>query len=185
MDALASRAVLHTMRYKTATLAVLTLLAVVASGASAASMTQPTASSAADVAQPENYTVETIDPDDQLDRADAKLARQLAWGNDTVREHVDADDPITFQLQAPASENEHVSVWIEQNGTAQVTADVDLAAESVVDVDDVDVLTVDETDSIDVETTLEASGDADATVFEVTTDRDGNGDIALEGDIDE
>jgi len=57
MDALASRAVLHTMRYKTATLAVLTLLAVMAGGASAASMTQPPASSAADVEQPANYTV--------------------------------------------------------------------------------------------------------------------------------
>ena len=62
------------MRYKTATLAVLTLLAVVASGASAASMTQPSPS-AADVEQPENYTVETIDPDDQLTRAEAELAR--------------------------------------------------------------------------------------------------------------
>jgi len=184
MAALSSRTVPDTMRYKTATLAVLTLLAVVASGASAASMTQPPASSA-DVAQPENYTVETIDPDDQLDRADAELARQLAWGNDTVREHVDADDPITFQLQAPASEDGHVSVWIEQNGTAQVTADVDLAAESVVAAEDVQVLTVDETDSIDVETTLEASGDADATVFEVTTDRDGNGDMTLEGSLGE
>ena len=185
MDALASRAVLHTMRYKTATLAVLTLLAVMAGGASAASMTQPPASSAADVEQPENYTVETIDPDDQLTRAEAELARQLAWGNDTVREHVDADDPINFQPQAPASENGHVSVWIEQNGTAQATADIDLDTESVVAAGDVHVLTVDETDSIDVETTLEASGDADATVFEVTTDRDGNGDIALEGGNDE
>jgi len=173
------------MRYKTATLAVLTLLAVMAGGASAASMTQPPASSAADVAQPENYTVETIDPDDQLDRADAELARQLAWGNDTVREHVDADDPITFQLQAPASEDGHVSVWIEQNGTAQVTADVDLAAESVVDVDDVDVLTVDKTERVEMETVFDVSDDADATVFEVTTDRDGNGDMTLEGSLGE
>jgi len=172
------------MRYKTATLAVLTLLAVVASGASAASMTQPPASSA-DVAQPENYTVETIDPDDQLDRADAELARQLAWGNDTVREHVDADDPITFQLQAPASEDGHVSVWIEQNGTAQVTADVDLAAESVVDVDDVDVLTVDKTERVEMETFFDVSDAADTTVFEVTTDRDGNAEMTLEWSLDE
>ena len=171
------------MRYKTATLALLTLLAVMAGGASAASMTQPPAS-VADVEQPANYTVETIDPDDQLDQADAELARQLAWGNETVRAHVDADDPINFQLQAPASEDGHVSVWIEQHGTAQATADIDLDTESVVAAEDVQVLTVDETDSIDVETTLEASGDADATVFEVATDRDGNSDIALEGGID-
>jgi len=164
---------------------VLTLLAVMAGGASAASITQPPASSAADVEQPENYTVETIDPDDQLTRADAELARQLAWSNDTVREHVDADQPINFQVQAPASENGQASVWIEQNGTAQVTADVDLGAESVVDVDDVDVLTADKTDRIETETTLEASGDADATVFEVTTDHGETGDMTLEANIDE
>jgi len=172
------------MRYKTATLAVLTLLAVMAGGVSAASMTHPSASSA-DTEQPDSYTLEMIDPDDQLDRADAELARQLAWSNDTVREHVDADQPINFQVQAPASENGQASVWIEQNGTAQVTADVDLGAESVVDVDDVDVLTADKTDRIETETTLEASGDADATVFEVTTDHGETGDMTLEANIDE
>ena len=155
------------MRYTTQTLAVLMLLAVVAGGVSAAPTTHPSTATSADVAQPANYTVDTVDPDDELTDRDVETARELAWANDTVRAAVDADTPVEFEVWAPSSDEDHVSVWVDQNGTTVAVADIDLAAESVLAVDEPAVLSVDETESFAVETTLDSAAEESTTVFEV------------------
>ena len=145
------------MRYTTATLAVLALVALVAGGVSAAPMTNPSTAPSADVAQPAEYNIDTVDPDDKLTNQDIETARELAWANDSVRAAVDVDSPVQFDVWAPNGEDDHVSVWVEQNETTVAIADIDLDAESVLTVDEPTVLSSDETESFEVETTLNSS----------------------------
>ena len=169
------------MRYTTQTLAVLMLLAVVAGGVSAAPTTHPSTATSADVAQPANYTVDTVDPDDELTDRDVETARELAWANDSVRAAVDADTPVEFEVWAPSSDEDHVSVWVDQNGTTVAVADIDLAAESVLAVDEPKVLSTEQAESFAVETTLDSAAEESTTVFEVT---DIEGETTADGSLD-
>ncbi|MEA1931754.1 MAG: hypothetical protein U9O06_09425 [Euryarchaeota archaeon] len=168
------------MRYTTATLAVLLLLAVVAGGVSAAPMTNPSTVASADTAQPAEYTIETVDPDDELTDRDVETARELAWANDSVRAAVDADTPVNFEVWAPNGDDDHVSVWVDQNGTTVAIADIDLDAESVLAVDEPEVLSVSETESFEVETTLDSSAGDSTTVFGVEIE----GETTADGSVD-
>ncbi|WP_253738478.1 hypothetical protein [Halohasta salina] len=170
------------MRYTTATLAALALVALVAGGVSAAP-TAPSTVASADVAQPANYTPDTVDPDDELTDGDVETARELAWANDSVRAAADGDTPVQFEVWAPNGEDDHVSVWVEQNETTVAIADIDLDAESVLAVDEPTVLSADETESFDVETTLDSAAADSTTVFEVTTDI--SADTTVDGESDE
>jgi len=162
------------MRYTTATLAVLALVALVAGGVSAAPMTNPSTAPSADVAQPAEYSVETVDPDADLTDGDVETARELAWANDSVRAAVDTDAPVAFEVRAPDGDDDHVSVGLDQHGTTVATADVDLDAESVVGVDEPEVLSTTEADHIEFEPIDESSAE---TAFEVTTDSGSNPDV--------
>ena len=161
------------MRYTTATLAALTLVALVAGGVSAAP-TAPSTAASADVEQPANYTTGTVDPDDELTDSDVETARELAWANDSVRAAVDTDAPVAFEVRAPDGDDDHVSVGLDQHGTTVATADVDLDAESVVGVDEPEVLSTTEADHIEFEPIDESSAE---TAFEVTTDSGSNPDV--------
>ena len=168
------------MRYTTATLAALTLVALVAGGVSAAP-TAPSTAASADVEQPANYTTGTVDPDDELTDSDVETARELAWANDSVRAAVDADTPVEFEVWAPSSDEDHVSVWVDQNGTTVAVADIDLAAESVLAVDEPKVLSTEQAESFAVETTLDSAAEESTTVFEVT---DIEGETTADGSLD-
>ncbi|RLM63662.1 hypothetical protein [Halorubrum sp. Atlit-26R] len=132
-------------------------MALVAGGVSAAPMTHPSTAASADVAQPVNYTTDTVDPDDKLTDSDVETARELAWANDSVRAVVDGDTPVHFDVWAPNGEDDHVSVWVEQNETTVAIADIDLDAESVLTVDEPTVLSTDETETFELEATPNSS----------------------------
>lgn len=161
------------MRQTQIALVALLALAVMASGVSAATMTSPLAGdspSAADTVQPDEYTVDTVDPDDELTDDDIETAREIAWGNETVRASVNADEPVQFEVWAPNDAKDHPSVWVEQNDTT-VVADIDLESESVVAVDEPTVLTADNVTTVDTDSSVDGSGGDDSTItFDEATD---------------
>jgi hypothetical protein len=151
---------------RTIVLAALLALALAAGGVSAAT-TSPSAGdspAATDAVQPDRYTVETVDPDDDLTAAEVEQARELAWANDTVRAAVDADEPVKFEVWAPLNDNDHTSVQIEQNDRLLVIADVDLDAGDVVGVEEPTVLTADEAVRIETDDAVESTDEGRFTV---------------------
>lgn len=144
---------------RTIILAALLALALAAGGVSAAT-TSPSAGdspAATDAVQPDRYTVETVDPDDELTAAEVEQARELAWANDTVRAAVDADEPVKFEVWAPLNDDDHASVQVEQNDRLLVIADVDLDAGDVVSVEEPTVLTADEAVRIETDDAVEST----------------------------
>ncbi len=151
---------------RTIVLAALLALALAAGGVSAAT-TSPSAGdspAATDAVQPDRYTVETVDPDDDLTAAEVEQARELAWANDTVRAAVDADEPVKFEVWAPLNDDDHTSVQIEQNDRLLVIADVDLDAGDVVGVEEPTVLTADEAVRIETDDAVESTDEGRFTV---------------------
>ncbi|GGL66674.1 hypothetical protein [Halocalculus aciditolerans] len=132
------------MQRKALTLAVVTLLAFGASGAVAASIgpspSAATAQSPAADASPANYTVEVTDPYDRLSAGEVETAWQVAWKNDTVRNHFEDDSPVHFEVWAPQPDENRVVVSVEladEPDSARVLATVHLdnpAGERVSDV---------------------------------------------------
>jgi hypothetical protein len=151
---------------RTIVLAALLALALAAGGVSAAT-TSPSAGdspAATDAVQPDRYTVETVDPDDELTAAEVEQARELAWANDTVRAAVDADEPVKFEVWAPLNDDDHTSVQVEQNDRLLVIADVDLDAGDVVGVEEPTVLTADEAVRIETDDAVESTEEGRFTV---------------------
>lgn len=122
------------MRHKTLTLAVAALLAFGASGVVAASISpSPSATTAAqspaDDASPVNYTVEVIDPHDQLTAQEVEKARQVAWANEEVRSYFEDGAAVHFEVWAPQPNENRTVVSVapaESPDKSRVLANVHL-----------------------------------------------------------
>jgi hypothetical protein len=168
---------------RTIALATLLALALAAGGVSAAT-TSPSAGdspAATDAVQPDRYTVEMVDPHDELTAAEVERARELAWANDTVRAAVDADEPVKFEIWAPVNDDDRTSVWIEQDGRSVVVADVDLDAGNVVSVEEPTVLTADEAVQIETDDAVEST-DEDRFTVEVEESSPADEPMRIEAD---
>ncbi|MFC7194997.1 hypothetical protein ACFQL4_10590 [Halosimplex aquaticum] len=119
------------------------------------------------VAPPANYTVDTVDPDGNLSETVVEDAWRTAWSSAEVREHFDDGEPVRFDVWAPVSDDDEVSVWVARNETAptRVVADVDPSTGSVIDVGEPEVRTANESVHVEVtETAIESAGNG---TFEV------------------
>ncbi|WP_225335059.1 hypothetical protein [Halomicrobium urmianum] len=181
------------MHDKAVTLAVVAVLAVGASGVVAASTISPATAAAqpsGDEVQPANYTTNVVDPDDRLSDGDLATVRGLAWANESVRSDIEtgsADDgaPVHFHVEALDGE---VQVYVapHEGAPPTVRADVDLASETITDVERVnDARTADDRVSIvlpsdevaaveDGETVRVATGGAT-----IVPDDAGNGSVSM------
>ncbi|WP_436930981.1 hypothetical protein [Halosimplex halobium] len=112
----------------------------------------PATGTPAPVEPPENYTVETVDPDDELDAATVEDAWRTAWANESVRDAVDGER-VRFEVWAPVDDGDPVSVWVARNETAPTRVVADVSDGSVVDVREPVVVTADEfeRDKIEIE----------------------------------
>ncbi|WP_135363991.1 hypothetical protein [Halosimplex halophilum] len=112
----------------------------------------PATGTPAPVEPPDNYTVATVDPDDELDAATVEDAWRTAWANETVRDAVDGER-VRFEVWAPVTEGDPVSVWVARNETAPTRVVADVSNGSVVAVDEPAVVTADEfeRDKIEIE----------------------------------
>jgi hypothetical protein len=103
----------------------------------------PATGTPAPVEPPDNYTVETVDPDDELDAATVEDAWRTAWANESVRDAVDGER-VRFEVWAPVGDGDPVSVWVARNETAPTRVVADVSDGSVVDVREPAVVTADE-----------------------------------------
>ncbi|WP_436909511.1 hypothetical protein [Halosimplex marinum] len=110
----------------------------------------PATGTPAPVEPPENYTVETVDPDDELDAPTVEQAWRTAWANESVRDAVDGER-VRFEVWAPVDDGDAVSVWIARNETAPTRVVADVSNGSVVAVDEPAVVTADEFERDEIE----------------------------------
>lgn len=158
----------RSMQQKAITLAVVALLALGTSGVVAASITAspqagPTGHSPSNDVSTSNHTVDVIDPNDRLTERDVTTAWQLAADANSVREHVDEDSSLHFQIEALGDELQ-VYVAPSEEASPTVLAVVDLESESIVSIEALDnVVQATETTTMEVSpaegTTPDSSND--------------------------
>lgn len=101
-----------------------------------------------DGALPADHEIDVVDPDGDLSNADVTDAIDLAWANDEVRATIEDSDPLEFTVWAkdhPDGETD-ASVWVSEldDPAHAVVADVDLDADSIVEVTEPTEITADE-----------------------------------------
>lgn len=160
------------MQDKALAFAVAALLAFGASGVVAASTTSPLATADAsptDAAQPDEYTVEVVDPDDQLSEREVENALLLAWTHDEVRSHFDGES-VHFQVEA-LGDDRQVYVAPSEAAPPRVVADVDLDAEAVTGVEAIGrAMTADDAMTMQLSPVNATDLDGDVTVTVTRTD---------------
>lgn len=144
-------------------LAVTALFVLGTGGVVAATVTDtpiaPTVDAPSDTASPANYTVEVVDPDDELNEQDVEDAREIAWANETVRSYFSANESVHFKVWASRTDDGNVSVWLSTNESAPARVVADVGAGSVTDVDEPETLTADEFVKLDLDENSIEEGD--------------------------